>query len=271
MSVTEAIGAEMRGLIGERLDAIERRDDVRVLFAVESGSRAWGFASPDSDYDVRFVYVHRTDWYLSVERRRDVIEEPLAGELDIAGWELRKALNLLLKPNPVLLEWLRSPIVYRADEDAMRAIIALGDRTAYRRPSTWHYLHLAQSQYRRFIDGREEVPLKKYFYVLRPILALMWLRLQPGHPVPMALPELCAATPQPPELSRFLDELLARKVATKELGATPRIAALDALIEAEIAAVQDSLGTLPDEVPELLGEANALFRAVVRREAMSCC
>jgi len=91
---------------------LEVREDVRILFAVESGSRAWGFASPDSDFDVRFVYARRQDWYLSLLPGRDVIELPLIGDDDINGWDIRKALNLALKPNPVLLEWLSSPIQY---------------------------------------------------------------------------------------------------------------------------------------------------------------
>ena len=91
-----------------------------------------------------------------------------SGDLDINGWDLRKALNLLIKPNPVLLEWLRSPVVYRADRAAMDRLAALGERTAHLRPSTHHYLHLCRSQYRRFIDGKDEVAVKKYFYALRP-------------------------------------------------------------------------------------------------------
>jgi len=79
------------------LAQVEAERNVRVLFACESGSRAWGFASRDSDYDVRFLYVHRRDWYLSVEDRRDVIEQPIADDLDVSGWELRKALRLLRK------------------------------------------------------------------------------------------------------------------------------------------------------------------------------
>src|SRR5436190_9326529 len=97
------------------LARLEAERNVRVLFACESGSRAWGFASCDSDYDVRFLYVHARDWYLSVEDRRDVIEQPIVDDLDVSGWELRKALRLLRKSNPPLLEWLQSPMVYRQD------------------------------------------------------------------------------------------------------------------------------------------------------------
>lgn len=266
------IGAEMRREIALRLAEIERERDVHILFAVESGSRAWGFPSPDSDYDVRFVYVHRLDWYLSIERHRDVIEEPLVGELDLAGWELRKALNLLLKPSQVMLEWLRSPIVYRADAAAMARLGELAARTAFRLPSTYHYLHLAESQYRRYINGRSEVPLKKYFYVVRPVLALMWLRLQPGRPVPMALPELRAGIDLPRELSAFLDDLLARKAVAKELGSAPRLPALDSLIEAEIEAARAGHADPAPKPAELLNEANALFRTLVRNEGvMPCC
>src|ERR1700739_4004605 len=97
------------------LAQVERDQEVQVLYACESGSRAWGFASRDSDYDARFLYVHPREWYLSVEDRRDVIERPLEDDLDVSGWELRKALRLLRKSNPPLLEWLKSPVVYRQD------------------------------------------------------------------------------------------------------------------------------------------------------------
>jgi len=103
----------------ERLAAIEHTELVHILYACESGSRAWGFASPDSDYDVRFIYVRPRDWYLSIdlERRRDVIERPIEGVLDINGWDLRKALQLMRKSNPPLFEWLHSPLVYRAQAE----------------------------------------------------------------------------------------------------------------------------------------------------------
>jgi uncharacterized protein len=108
-------GNEVFQRVRDALAQVETERNVRVLFACESGSRAWGFASRDSDYDVRFLYVHRRDWYLSVEDRRDVIERPIADDLDVSGWELRKALRLLRKSNPPLFEWLKSPVVYRRD------------------------------------------------------------------------------------------------------------------------------------------------------------
>ena len=105
-------GNEVFQRVRHALAQVEAERNVRVLVACESGSRAWGFASRDSDYDVRFLYVHRRDWYLSVEDRRDVIEQPIAHDLDVSGWELRKALRLLRKSNPPVLEWLKSPVVW---------------------------------------------------------------------------------------------------------------------------------------------------------------
>jgi predicted nucleotidyltransferase len=258
-----SIPAEIEATIQRCLDKIEHDHFVRILFAIESGSRAWGFPSPNSDFDVRFVYVHGADWYLSIDKRRDVIELPIEGDLDINGWDLKKALNLLLKPNPVILEWLRSPIVYRSDSDAMLRLSDLGRRTAHLRPSAHHYLHLAETQYRRFIAGNETVPIKKYFYALRPALALAWLRTHPEKPVPMALPDLRAGIGLSARVDGFVDELLALKSETRELGEGPRNSALDAFIETEIEQASDLLKEQAPKVDDLLEEANRLFRDLV--------
>ncbi len=263
MTALAYIAPEPREEIAERLDAIERDHDVRLLFAIESGSRAWGFPSPDSDYDVRFVYVHRPEWYLSIEAGRNVIELPIEDELDINGWDLRKALNLLVKPNPVLLEWLRSPIVYRADGEAMVRLLDLAEKTAHQRPSTYHYLHLARNQYRRFIEEQDRVKLKKYFYALRPALALMWLRRHPEKPLPMNFGELRGGLDLPAGLSAFLDEMLARKALTRELGEGPRLVMLDSLIEGEVARAEQALPETTQPSTDLRSEADALFRELV--------
>jgi predicted nucleotidyltransferase len=140
MSVDRTIPAEIRTEIASRLDAIERDNDVVIVLACESGSRAWGFASTDSDYDVRFIYVNRPNRYLAVdlEDKRDVIETPIEGVWDVNGWDLRKALRLYRKSNSPLLEWLQSPIVYR------RASSAADDMTAlvptYYSATAWQWL-----------------------------------------------------------------------------------------------------------------------------------
>src|ERR1700748_282618 len=148
--------------VRDALAQVEAERHLRVLFACESGSRAWGFASQDSDYDVRFLYVHQRDWYLSVEDRRDVVEQPLAGNLDVSGWELRKALRLLRKSNPPLLEWLKSPVVYRRDAQFTGEFEALMAQFYSPQRCFAHYLHMASGNWRAYLQGREQVSLKKY-------------------------------------------------------------------------------------------------------------
>ena len=183
----------MRATVLETLADLERRYDVTVLFACESGSRGWGFASPDSDYDVRFVYVHRLPWYLAVEPGRDVIEQPISGELDVGGWDLRKALQLLRDSNPTLLEWLRSPIVYRQDAAWTDRFRTLAERGFSQVRGYHHYVSMARKNLREHLYA-DVVRYKKYLYVLRPLLAARWIR--DGHGVPpMRFAELVADSP----------------------------------------------------------------------------
>src|SRR5688572_12611281 len=164
----------MKEIIFEKLKSIEHQFDVKILYACESGSRAWGFASPDSDYDVRFIYVHKMDYYLSIDEQRDVIELPINDVLDINGWELRKALRLFRKSNAPLYEWLQSPIVYAADPGFVDGLKSLMSGIFSARAGMHHYLSMAKSVFDSELSG-EMVKLKKYFYALRPILAAMWI------------------------------------------------------------------------------------------------
>ncbi|MBK7982506.1 MAG: nucleotidyltransferase domain-containing protein [Candidatus Competibacteraceae bacterium] len=218
----------------ERLDAIERRDAVRILYACESGSRAWGFASPDSDYDVRFIYAHPRDWYLSVhvERRRDVIERPIEDLLDINGWDLRKALQLMLKSNPPLFEWLYSPIVYRERAGFRQAMLALTPTYYAPLGCAWHYLQMARGNQREYLRG-DPVRLKKYLYVLRPLLAIRWLESGRGV-VPMPFRALVATLLPAGEVRDAIERLLVAKQSSGELAWGPRIPALSDWIAAEL-------------------------------------
>ena len=250
--------------INHRLDELERENRVRILLAVESGSRAWGFPSPDSDFDVRFVYAHDVDGYLSLDMRRDVIELPIEGDLDINGWDIKKALSLLIKPNPVLLEWLQSPITYRADEGVKSRLMALAKRTAHRRPLTHHYLHHGRAQFRDHIDGRDTVSLKRYFYVVRPALALRWIRQHPDRLVPMALPELLSGLEMPGHAIGAIEDLITRKTRSRELGQGKRSPVLDELVLTEFELAEKAA---PERTPiplDLLDSANTLFRELVR-------
>jgi hypothetical protein len=250
--------------IAQELDRIEATEGVAILFAVESGSRAWGFHSPDSDFDVRFVYAHRLDWYLSVRPGRDVIEAPIHDGLDVSGWDVRKALALACKFNPVLPEWLRSPVVYRwtaALADPLQRFVGLrpGPVAARR-----HYLGLARRQYLGDIHGRDTVRLKKYFYSIRPAVALRWLAQRPDEPLPMDLPALRAGAALDPAISQAIDHLLVLKAQAHELGTGPRVAVLDTFIRQEIDDAERWLAAQPPADTPDLTAANQALRTIVR-------
>lgn len=216
----------------DELRRIEQHYAVKVLYACESGSRAWGFASRDSDYDVRFLYVHSRDWYLSIEDRRDVIEEPISEGLDISGWELRKALRLLRKSNPPLLEWTKSPVVYAQDDRFITEFRDLAAEYYSPRRCFQHYLHMAFGNARDYLKG-DTVWLKKYLYVLRPLLACRWIERKPGE-VPMLFDRLVEAVVEEAGVRAAIVGLLEKKKAGDELDRAPKIEALSGFIASEL-------------------------------------
>ena len=159
--------------INEKLDEIERKEGVRILHAVESGSRAWGFASPDSDYDVRFVYVRPKEDYLRLDEPRDVIEWQLDEVLDINGWDLKKALRQFAKGNATLFEWSGSPVVYRTTDEWTK-IKEVSKRYFSEKAAVYHYYGTAKSTLQGYLQG-DMVKYKKYFYALRPLLAAQYI------------------------------------------------------------------------------------------------
>lgn len=221
----------MRQRIALELDEIERAFDVKILYACESGSRGWGFASTDSDYDVRFIYVHKAEWYLKVDPSRDVIERPLDDELDISGWELRKALGLLKRSNPTLLEWLNSPIVYRADEVFIVELRKLAVEYFSDLRGRYHYLSMAKKNFRGYLKG-DTVRLKKYFYVLRPLLAVKWIDERKSVP-PMPFSQLLAILDDR-ELLAEIGHLLEVKRQYPESKFGSRLARIHRFIEQEL-------------------------------------
>jgi uncharacterized protein len=227
------IDPAIRSRVMQTLAEIESQYDVKVLFACESGSRGWGFASPDSDYDVRFVYVHRLNWYLQVEAQRDVIELPISDELDVGGWELRKALQLLRKSNPVLLEWLDSPVIYREDAASSDHLRKLAPDYFSALRVRYHYLSMARKNFRGYLQG-ESVRLKKYLYVLRPLLAVQWIDSGRGQP-PMRFADLVAGTVTDEALLDEINALLAIKMQSGEAEFSPRWPQIHAFIEAALA------------------------------------
>ncbi len=253
--------------IDARLAAIRHDHSVTIPLAIESGSRAWGFPSPDSDYDCRFIFVRSADHYLSPWQRRDVIETPLDGDLDVNGWELGKAIRLLAKGNAVVIEWLMSPIVYGADRRFRDEFLGLARRIGDRTLIARHYLHLGERCRSALPPEGEAAPCKKIFYALRPAVALRWLRQHPGEVVaPMHLPALLAECEPPAGLADVIAGLIGRKAATAERGAEPLPRAVAAFMDREFQLAREVFpkGT-PPSAPGQRDEAEAFFRATVRR------
>lgn len=242
--MSDAVNAQMKDVITARLREIEAEENVRLLFAVESGSRAWGFHSPDSDYDVRFVYARPLDWHLRLDQTRDVIERPISDDLDLSGWELGKALKLACNSNAVIAEWLQSPVVYIADQAAVEALSGFCREVLDRRAVTWHYLQLMVRQQSRLAGPGGGVRLKRYFYVLRPALCLRWMRLQNAPVPPMYMTRLVSGCGLAQEELQAIEALTARKAkvreAAEEAASEP---VLDVLIAAEARAAEDWLSS----------------------------
>lgn len=227
----------------EQLRKIEQDEQMRILYSCESGSRAWGFSSKDSDYDVRFIYIRPVEWYLSIFEKRDVIERPISNMLDINGWDLRKALYLFRKSNPPLLEWLQSPIQYYENYSVAEQIRGISPLTFSPKSCMHHYLNMAKGNYREYLQG-EQVKIKKYFYVLRPILACGWIEKFSSMP-PMEFDRLVEALiPEGSELHDVVQQLLARKKTGDELDYEPRLNPINEYLEEKIAHFEQTAVTL---------------------------
>ncbi len=218
----------MRNTIIEHLARIQAEENVRILYACESGSRAWGFASEDSDYDVRFIYVRPIERYLALDPDRDVIEWTDDSKLlDFAGWDLRKALYLFRKSNPPLLEWLQSPQVYMEQGITRPRMVSLVADCFAPRSCIYHYLHMAEGNHHDYFRG-QQVIVKKYFYVLRPLFACHWIE-KTDTMAPIEFRKLFEQIPDENVLDE-LNRLLERKLSGHELDLSPRIPLLDKFI-----------------------------------------
>lgn len=249
----------MLDVIEQKLKEIEETEKVKILYCVESGSRAWGFASPDSDYDVRFVYVREKDYYLRLDATRDVIEWQLDDVLDINGWDVKKALQLLHKSNPTLFEWNASPIVYKKAEE-WSVISSLIDECFVGKNGLYHYLNMARTNNREFLQG-DRVKLKKYFYVIRPILACKWI-LKNGTPPPMLFDDL-AKECLDEEIREEVDNLLRLKKDTPELGEGERIESLNAYIDKNIIKITEEIEKLPTPRHKGWDKLNEIFLSLL--------
>jgi predicted nucleotidyltransferase len=249
--------------VKEALQRIEKKEGVRVIYACESGSRAWGFESTDSDYDVRFIYVHPLDWYLSIGDQEEIIELPVDGKLDINGWDIRKSLNLLRKSNSVILEWLVSPITYRKHDLDVAPLAEVAQKAFMPGSSFHHYLGMAT----RSLAGCqavERVKIKSYLYAVRPTLCCRWIvkyRKQP----PMLLDDLIAEflPDRDSDLRQYIDRIIRVKKEADEGVCVDRSPLLENYLHSQLAELQNVIPENPPKLP--LEEFNDVFKTIVSR------
>lgn len=241
--------------IKEKLSEVEEKHNVKIIYACESGSRAWGFASPDSDYDVRFVYVRDVRDYLKLEGIRDVIEYELNDIYDINGWDIKKLLLLLAKSNPVIFEWADSPVVYRTTGDWDRVKGVMPEYFSEKR-MLYHYLSIVKNQLRAYFK-EDKVILKKYLYALRPIFACRWI-LDKKSPPPTLFSKLYTGS-MPREIEDDFMRLLEAKKHNLEKTEGQHIKTLDDFIQQNIAEIEEILQTKEENYPSNWDSLNKVF------------
>jgi len=222
---------EINLTIQEILNQIEQNHNVQILLAVESGSRVWGFHSENSDYDIRFIYKHPKNHYLSLYEPRDTIETMKQDKLlDFSGWDLRKTLKLMYKGNPALFEWIYSPIIYKCDANFITVLKDLSKRYFQLVPMIYHYLHMAKGNYKQYFKNRtdNEGILKKYLYVIRPLLICRWLEIEKSIP-PIKFDELFPYIDK--TISPFVYDLIEKKKGGDEMSKCLQIPELNIWIE----------------------------------------
>lgn len=248
----------MRDIIMNKLSEIEKENNIKILYAVESGSRGWGFASKDSDYDVRFIYTHTTDWYLSIEDKKDFIEVPINSLLDINGWDIKKTLLHYKKSNPTLLEWLSSPIIYKENYCTAQKLRELLPDYFSPVPTIYHYLHIARSKFED-VMSTEQVKIKKYFYILRPILACMWIEKNNTMP-PMEFGKLMAEFQLENLLVEEIKNLLNKKTSGLEIDIEPKSQIIIGFLRNKINHYEQYLKTVRKDKKSDYEPLNSLFR-----------
>ncbi|MGG4166282.1 nucleotidyltransferase domain-containing protein [Rossellomorea vietnamensis] len=260
----------MKEHIVDVINQIERDHEVKILFACESGSRAWGFPSKDSDYDVRFIYIHKPNWYLSIDQKRDVIEVPARDSVsipidplvDMSGWELTKALRLIRKSNPPLLEWLQSNIVYYKSYSTIDQMKELEQKIFSPVSCIHHYVNMVKGNFRDYFQG-EEVRIKKYLNVLRPVLSAKWIEKYDSIP-PIEFQELVEDLVPAGEWKDSIANLLKQKRAGEEIYLETRIDNINEYLHEEIEHLETYAKSLNKDIPDPTEELDMLFRMALR-------
>lgn len=246
-------------LVGRKLKEIEERENIRVLHAAESGSRAWGIASPDSDYDVRFVYVRPMDFYLKLQDKKDFIDWELNQVLDINGWDITKALQHFYKSNATLYEWGNSPIIYKTTPQ-WEKIMKLAEEYFSGKSAMYHYYGTARKNYEAYLM-EDMVKYKKYFYVLRPILACKWIEKKKCPP-PVLFQTLAEEILEK-EMKPAVDRLVEAKLQMTESEKRGKIQELNDYIQENLENYQALLSEMPEDRNKDWEPLNRSFRELL--------
>jgi len=251
----------MNETILKKLLELEQTENIKILYACESGSRAWGFASPDSDFDVRFIYARPVNEYLGITELPDNVGLPVNEVLDIGGWDIKKALKLFLKSNSTLYEWLQSPIVYQGDSAFADDLRKLMPEYFSLRSGANHYLSMAHNTLRDDLQT-EKVKLKRYFYALRPALACLWIVEKQSVP-PMEFEHLRVMITDN-DVQNAIDELLERKKIAVEKGMIAPVSLLNRWLSDTLNSCKEHIPALPSE-KKYPDELNTIFRKYIRQ------
>jgi uncharacterized protein len=257
MEIARTIEIDIDTTISTELQQLEREQEIKILYACESGSRAWGFPSPDSDYDVRFIYLRPLEWYLSIEDRSDTIDLPVNSLLDINGWDLRKALKLFKGSNSAIYEWIQSPIIYQSDRQLTTELLDLAPSYYACRAGIHHYLNMTIGCYREHLQS-DVVKLKKYFYALRPILAAKWIVTDRTFP-PMVFSKLLELINHRQDVLTEIDRLLTIKATANESATIANSLILNEFIRSEIEDYERAVKLIPKHETDSL-VLNELFK-----------
>lgn len=251
---------EMMFLVPRKLKEIEKEYGIRVLYAAESGSRAWGTCSQQSDFDVRFIYIRPRKEYLRLEQTRDVLEFPIEEGWDMSGWDLRKTLQLLYSSNSQIYEWFHSPIVY-VDDGFSKRICPVLDASFSKKTVVYHYLHQSELKKKKQMRA-EETKVKHYLYRLQYLSAARWV-LDFGLPIPVSFRKLMARLPE--HIQQEAQALLLRKTTQPHLPMIPQIPHLDAWLEKETDDIQQELSRMPKEEEKSWERLDSFFLEELER------
>lgn len=252
----------MQEKIAKELELLEKNQGITIVYACESGSRAWGFPSPDSDYDVRFIYVQSPNRYLSIYDRKDAIDLFLAEDMDVIGWDIRKALRLFHKSNASLFEWMQSPIVYKQEDNFITKLRELANEYFSPRAGLYHYLGMTKHTYLGHLQS-EKVKIKKYFYAIRPLLCAKWIIERRTYP-PIQFKDLLELVSGNRAFQENIEGLLERKKLAQESEEITPIPFFQEFIETEMSKCEEHESEFPKVKPDV-EKLNDLFRIFVMK------